>query len=185
VTFVRDSCFELLKTDQASFNRIAVSLNRSKIDVCSSVDSMSRDIESTPGAFLRKFVDVLHEIPREGQPLELLNNLGDSSSQTNSSSSGTGDSAISIGQVDPYFSNRGGVFADISWRQILKPKPKQSPAEVWNSVAVDSWRHSTADILKKVDDFRKTGFRIMKVKDFESVRGSHLIIIHEDIIAAA
>lgn len=182
---MRDSCFELLKTDQASFNRIAVSLNRSKIDVCSSVDSMSRDIESTPGAFLRKFVDVLHDIPKEGQPLELLNNLGDSSSQTNSSSSGTGDSAISIGQVDPYFSIRGGVFADISWRQILKPKPKQSPVEVWNSVAVDSWRRSTADILKKVDDFRKTGFRIMKAKDFESLRGSHLIIIHEDIIAAA
>jgi hypothetical protein len=117
--------------------------------------------------------------------LATVNNLGDSSSQTNSSSSGTGDSAISIGQVDPYFSNRGGVYADISWRQILKPKPKQSPVEVWNSVAVDSWRRSTADILKKVDDFRKTGFRIMKVKDFESVRGSHLIIIHEDIIAAA
>ena len=35
------------------------------------------------------------------------------------------------------------------------------------------------------DDFRKTGFRIMKAKDFESLRGSHLIIIHEDIIAAA
>lgn len=98
---MRDSCFELLKTDQAPFNRIAVSLNRSKIDLCSSVDSMSRDIGSTPGAFLRKFVDVLHEIPKEGQPLELLNNLGDSSSQTNSSSSGTRDFAISIGQVGP------------------------------------------------------------------------------------
>ena len=182
---MRDSCFELLKTDQASFNRMAVSLNRSKIDVCSSVDRMSRDIGSTPGAFLRKFVDVLHEIPEEGQPLERLNNLEDSSSQTNSSSSRTGDSAISIGQVDPYFSNRGGVFADISWRQILKPKPKQNPVEVWNSVAVDSWRRSTADILKKLDDFRKTGFRVMEAEDFESVRGSHLIIIREDAVAAA